>query len=183
MKILCNRDYNLGQEEIRHFEKGKVYEVSDTLGARLLRAYGPGSPWVSDGVTEAMFEEVGDRRQATGGYVGVGGQPETGASGEIDHTHMSDSELQHADKKAEKRVLNTDRVAKDQRETEEKKAESAKANQEENERAESERSASLRSQVRPGDTTSRDLGSSAAVNPPGSPPTEPAGSPPPARKR
>lgn len=150
MKLLVNRDYNLGQEEIQHFEKGKVYEVEAKLAARLLASHGPGSPWVRDGA-DPVFEEVGERRHAAA-VVTVGGAPETGASGEVDHAHMSDSELQHIDKKAQERVLSTDLVAKQERETAKDRAEAAKANTEAETERQKQADAELKTQGRPGDT-------------------------------
>lgn len=119
MKIRANEDWNLGQEEIHHFRKGEVYEVSDALGARLLKNWGPesGLAFQGDG---PIFEEVSDRHKAAA-TVRVGGQPESGDGGEVDHAHLSDSELQHTDKDAEKRVVGTDRVVKDQKDAEAKK--------------------------------------------------------------
>lgn len=118
MLLRCIQDHQVSQNETQHFEPGKVYSFegpSEDLGRRLLQDFGKNSQHVARH-NEPKFERVaveGDNVQVV-----VNGEPQNhavtadeaysgpviqvtpqgviapGASGEVDHSHRSQSEPQ-----------------------------------------------------------------------------------------
>jgi hypothetical protein len=110
MLIRCLQDHQVSQNETQHFEPGKVYDVPDELGRRLLNDFGTGSRHEARHFP-VKFEKVADASQIEKAEADLAaakaaqhdgevikvtpqGMVEPGESGAVDHTHLSDSEPQ-----------------------------------------------------------------------------------------
>lgn len=119
MLLRCLRDHNHAQNEQAHFEPGKIYDVPDELGRRLLNDFGATNergertaasqrgelPKFEKVAAEADVDkaqadldavrqlQAGDAEVIKVNEHGIG--TETGQSGTHDHTHLSQSEPPH----------------------------------------------------------------------------------------